>query len=715
MAATPSDTNDLFGTLQELPKTTIEQAKPVAAVPRPTLATPEATTSETAKSQTATKPAPPTPQKSAPPSAEGNYTAADIEVLEGLEPVRRRPGMYIGGTDEKALHHLFAEVIDNCMDEAVAGHATYIEVEYAADGFLTVSDNGRGIPVDPHPKFPTKSALEVILCTLHAGGKFDSKVYETSGGLHGVGISVVNALSELLEVEVARGQQLYRQRFSRGIPQGALEHLGKIQNRRGTRVRFKPDHEIFGEAIVFDPRRLFKMARSKAYLFGGVEIRWKCAEIYLAAKPDVPAQAVFKFPGGLKDYLSQEIEGKELVIDQVFSGKITKTGGHGSLEWAIAWFGNDDGFVHSYCNTIPTGEGGTHESGLRVALLRGLKDHADRTNQTKRAASLTTEDTMIACSAMLSVFIREPEFVGQTKDKLSTAEASRIVESAIRDAFDHWLAAAPTLATKLLDFVVERCDERMRRRAEKEQLRKSPTRKLRLPGKLADCTNNQAQGSELFIVEGDSAGGSAKQARNRQNQAVLPLRGKILNVANAGKDKLNANQQLADLAQALGCGLGSHYRDDDLRYEKVIIMTDADVDGAHIASLLITFFYRQMPRLIDNGHLYLAVPPLYRLTHGSKTIYATDDADKDRILKTQFKSNAKVDIGRFKGLGEMMAAQLKETTMDPTKRKLLRVQVLNEDREDTADCVERLMGNKPEARFAFIQERASFAVALLDV
>ncbi len=694
MAAAPSDTNDLFGKVEQAAQVKVAEQRPVA-VPA------------------STKPA--TMAKPPLSSAEGNYTAADIEVLEGLEPVRRRPGMYIGGTDEKALHHLFAEVIDNCMDEAVAGHATYIEVEYAADGFLTVSDNGRGIPIDPHPKFPTKSALEVILCTLHAGGKFDSKVYETSGGLHGVGISVVNALSELLEVEVARSQQLYRQRFSRGIPQGALEHLGKIQNRRGTRVRFKPDHEIFGEAIVFDPRRLFKMARSKAYLFGGVEIRWKCAEVYLVSKPDVPAQAVFKFPGGLKDYLGQEIEGKELVIDQIFSGKIIKTGGHGSLEWAIAWFGNDDGFVHSYCNTIPTGEGGTHESGLRIALLRGLKDHAERTNQTKRAASLTTEDVMVACSAMLSVFIREPEFVGQTKDKLSTSEASRIVETAIRDAFDHWLAAAPALATRLLDFTLERCDERLRRRAEKDMARKSPTRRLRLPGKLADCTNNQAQGSELFIVEGDSAGGSAKQARNRQSQAVLPLRGKILNVANAGREKLNANQQLGDLAQALGCGLGSQYRDDDLRYEKVIIMTDADVDGAHIASLLITFFYRQMPRLIDNGHLYLAVPPLYRLTHGSKTVYATDDADKDRILKTQFKSNAKVDIGRFKGLGEMMAAQLKETTMDPAKRTLLQVQVLNEDREDTADCVERLMGNKPEARFAFIQERASFAVALVDV
>ncbi|MBY0612224.1 MAG: DNA topoisomerase IV subunit B [Beijerinckiaceae bacterium] len=657
----------------------------------------------------------PAPARPAATPSEGNYTAADIEVLEGLEPVRRRPGMYIGGTDEKALHHLFAEVIDNSMDEAVAGHATFIEVEYGEDGFLTVTDNGRGIPVDPHPKFPGKSALEVILCTLHAGGKFDSKVYETSGGLHGVGISVVNALSELLEVEVARGQQLYRQSFSRGVPQGSLQNLGKVLNRRGTRVRFKPDHQIFGAATHFDPRRLFKMSRSKAYLFGGVEVRWKCADALLAATPEVPASATFRFPGGLRDYLAREIEGKELVAEQIFAGKITKPGGHGSLEWAVAWFGNDDGFVSSYCNTIPTTEGGTHESGLRIALLRGLKDHAERVNQVKRASALTTDDVMVSCGAMLSVFIREPEFVGQTKDKLSTLEASRIVEAAVRDAFDHWLAASPVMANRLLDFTIERADERLRRRAEKDLARKSPTRKLRLPGKLADCSNTQAQGSELFIVEGDSAGGSAKQARNRQSQAVLPLRGKILNVANAGRDKLAANQQLSDLIQALGCGMGSHYRDDDLRYEKVIIMTDADVDGAHIASLLITFFYRQTPRLIDNGHLYLAVPPLYRLSHGGKTVYAVDDADKEQLLKTAFKANAKVEIGRFKGLGEMMPAQLKETTMDPGKRTLLKVRVLHEDRDDTADSVERLMGNKPESRFAFIQERASFAAELIDV
>ncbi|WEX78757.1 DNA topoisomerase IV subunit B [Sinorhizobium numidicum] len=640
-------------------------------------------------------------------SDSSDYDASAIEVLEGLEPVRRRPGMYIGGTDEKALHHLFAEVIDNSMDEAVAGHANFIEVNLDAEGFLTVIDNGRGIPVENHPKFPNKSTLEVVMTILHAGGKFDGKAYETSGGLHGVGVSVVNALSDALEVEVARNKKLYRQRFSRGIPQGGLEELGDVHNRRGTKVRFHPDPQIFGPHAHFEPARLFRMARSKAYLFGGVEIRWSCDPSLLLEGSEIPDRAVFHFPGGLKDYLAATL-GKEFTVTrEIFAGKSEKSGGHGSLEWAVTWYGGDQQ-IHSYCNTIPTPEGGTHEAGFRIALTKGLKNYAELT-QNKRAAIITTDDVMISAAGMLSVFIREPEFVGQTKDKLATVEAQRIVENALRDPFDHYLADNPGEAAKLLDWVIERAEERVRRRKEKEVNRKTAVRKLRLPGKLADCSQSTAEGAELFIVEGDSAGGSAKQARNRANQAILPLRGKILNVASAGREKLGANQQITDLVQALGCGTRSKYRDEDLRYERVIIMTDADVDGAHIASLLITFFYQEMPELIRGGHLYLAVPPLYRLSQGSKTFYARDDAHREELMRTEFNGRGKVEIGRFKGLGEMLPSQLKETTMDPANRTLLKVEIDDVDFEGTREAVDNLMGTKADARFRFIQERAAFA------
>tara|TARA_R110002020_G_scaffold34066_2_gene103338 strand:+ start:2929 stop:5007 length:2079 start_codon:yes stop_codon:yes gene_type:complete len=685
------DSNDLFSTM-ETPAAKPEPATETTAAKKP--------------APTAAKPARAAASKSGAPASGDDYDASTIEVLEGLEPVRRRPGMYIGGTDERALHHLFAEVIDNSMDEAVAGHANFIEVELDTEGYLTVTDNGRGIPVENHPKFPGKSTLEVILTVLHAGGKFDSKVYETSGGLHGVGVSVVNALSDDLEVEVARNRRLYRQRFSKGLPQGGLEELGDVHNRRGTKVRFHPDPEIFGAAARFDPGRLYRMARSKAYLFGGVEIRWSCAPS-LVEGTETPDKAVFHFPGGLKDYLEASLGKEHRVTRDIFAGKTERSGGHGSMEWAVTWYGGDSS-ISSYCNTIPTPDGGTHEAGLRIALTKGLKAYAELTGN-KRASAITTDDVMISSIGMLSVFIREPEFVGQTKDKLATVEAQRLVENALRDPFDHFLADSPAEADKLLEWVIDRADERVRRRKEKEVNRKSAVRKLRLPGKLSDCSQTSAAGAELFIVEGDSAGGSAKQARNRSNQAILPLRGKILNVASAGREKLGANQQIADLVQALGCGTRSKYREEELRYERIIIMTDADVDGAHIASLLITFFYQEMPELIRQGHLYLAVPPLYKITQGAKSLYARDDEHRVELLETEFTGRGKVEINRFKGLGEMMASQLKETTMDPSKRTLLKVAVDVTDPESTRDTVDSLMGTKADARFRFIQEHAAFA------
>jgi topoisomerase-4 subunit B len=644
-------------------------------------------------------------------ASEPTYDASSIEVLEGLEPVRKRPGMYIGGTDERALHHMVAEILDNSMDEAVAGHANRIEITLHSDYAVEIRDNGRGIPIDPHPKFPGKSALEVILCTLHAGGKFSGDAYETSGGLHGVGASVVNALSDSMVVQVAKNKELFEQRFSRGIPLGGVEKIGSAPNRRGTTVTFHADEQIFGSHR-FKPARLFKMVRSKAYLFSGVEIRWK-SEI---DDGETATEATFHFPGGLADYLTETLGKSTTYADAPFSGVVDfkeKFNTPGKVEWAINWTPSRDGFIQSYCNTVPTPEGGTHEAGFWAAILKGIRAYGDLVNN-KKAAQINRDDLITGGCALVSCFIREPEFVGQTKDRLATVEAQRLVENAVRDHFDNWLASDTKSAGAILDFLVLRAEERLRRRQEKETARKSATKRLRLPGKLTDCSSKSREGTEIFIVEGDSAGGSAKGARSRETQALLPLKGKILNVLGAASNKLSSNAEIRDLCEALGVQLGTKFNIDDLRYEKVIIMTDADVDGAHIASLLMTFFFTQMRPLIDQGHLYLACPPLYRLTQGPKRLYVPDDAAKEAALSKGLGGKGKIDVQRFKGLGEMDAKDLKETTMDPNTRTLIRVTIDEDEPGETGDLVERLMGKKPELRFQYIQENARF-VEELDV
>lgn len=655
-----------------------------------------------------------------------SYDASDIEVLEGLEPVRKRPGMYIGGTDERAYHHLVGEILDNSMDEAVAGHADWIEFSLDVGNIITIRDNGRGIPVGEHPKFPGKSALEVIMTTLHSGGKFSNKSYQTSGGLHGVGVSVVNALSDDMWVEVARDKTLYKQSFSRGKPTTGLENLGAVHNRRGTTVSFHPDPEIFGN-IGFKPAWLFQMLRSKAYLYSGVEIRWKCDPSLIKPESKVTPEAVFKFPRGLLDYLETSLKDRPSITATPFHGNIKLPDDSGRVEFAIHWPIDGEGFIHSYCNTVPTPLGGTHETGLRGALSKGLRAYGDMTNQ-KKSSIISADDIMSGATILLSVFIKDPQFQGQTKEKLVSAAVSKWVDSAIKDYFDLWLSKDPSSSTRLLTSIIEKAEERQRRKDAKATARKSATQKLRLPGKLADCSRSDANDTELFIVEGDSAGGSAKQGRNRETQAILPLRGKILNVVSATKDKIRANQEIQDLILALGCGQGKDFNMDNLRYERVIIMTDADVDGAHIAALLVTFFYTQMRPLIERGHLYIAQPPLYRLVSGTLSAYARDDEHKDELMSTTFKGKSKIEVSRFKGLGEMPAKQLKETTMDPNSRILLRVTLpdalaalgINAEEMDlddeppidpigeVDDLVKRLMGKDADARYRFIQDNAEF-------
>lgn len=640
-----------------------------------------------------------------------NYTAKDIEVLEGLEPVRRRPGMFIGGTDDNALHYLVNEIFDNAMDEVVAGFATIIEMRLLTDNFITIVDNGRGIPIDAHPKFSNKSALEVILTTLHSGGKFNNKLYQTSGGLHGVGLSVVNALSDSLTIEVIKDKKIWRQTYSKGIAQSVLIEVGTAHNKKGTSITFHPDPEIFVENINFKPHKLYELAKSKAYLFKGVQVKWFCDPSLISAASTVPQEDIISFPGGAKDFLSTHLKSEQSIIADYFCGEVVVE--KSKIEWAIGWSKEKEGFIHSYCNTIHTALGGTHEVGMRNALVKGLKSYGEMVNN-KKANQINAEDIINCSCGILSIFIPNPHFQGQTKDKLVSNETTKLIENTLRDHFDHWLSGNKQSSELLLNFIIDISEERLSKKQQKDINRKSIHQRIRLPGKLADCSRDVANGTEIFLVEGDSAGGSAKQARNRETQAILPLRGKILNVANNNIDKIKANQELADLELALGCGTLKNYNEKNLRYEKVIIMTDADVDGAHISSLLMTYFFISMPELVKNGHLYLAKPPLYRITQSNKSYYARDEKEKNSIITQLSKSKSHIDVGRFKGLGEMNTPQLKDTTMDPLKRSLFKIE-LPENIDIVKERVEQLMGKKPEFRLQFIMEQSAMNKKTLQI
>lgn len=646
-----------------------------------------------------------------------NYNASDIEVLEGLEPVRKRPGMYIGGCDQNAMHHMFCEVLDNSMDEAVAGYATCIEIEISSSGIISVADNGRGIPTDQHPKFPGKSALEVILTTLHSGGKFNTNVYATSGGLHGVGVSVVNALSEHFIAEVKRGGFVYRQEYAKGIPLNEIEKLKAskalacgIAGRAGTKISFKPDPEIFGNAM-FDPIKLYSIANSKAYLYKGVTIVWRYNNYNVddASEKLPPKFAEIHYANGIKDYVSRLVPKSVRLTEKIFYAEAEIEAPKGKVECAFAFNAVKDSNKHRYyCNTIHSPLGGTHENGFRAMIVKALKSYANFVNY-KYFDKVTADDIMEDITLVLSIFIPHPSFQGQTKEKLLSKEAAKLVELALKDRVEHMLINAPQVSKMLLDQVFENANERLRRKVSREIQRKNPLQRLRLPGKLTDCNGSNIEDTELLLVEGESAGGTTKQARDRRTQAVLPLRGKFLNVVSNSDAKIDGNQEVSDLVTALGCGMGRNFDITKLRYGKVIIMTDADVDGAHICTLILTFFYIKMNQLLQDGHVYLVKSPLYRITCGGQQHYVYSDEEKLQLLQ-KLPKNSTIEISRFKGLGEMTAKQLKETTMHKGSRTLYKVLLPNDEESsaDTQNLVTSLMGKKPELRFQFIRENANF-------